>query len=116
MIDFPLLSILTFTPLAGAILMLIIIRGDDETVRGNYRTAALFVTVATFLISLFVWFQFDSSTHEYQFVEESEWIGFGITYRMGLDGISMPLVMLTTFLMPLCILASWEAIQHRVRE
>jgi NADH-quinone oxidoreductase subunit M len=116
MIDFPLLSILTFAPLAGAVLMLIIIRGDDETVRGNYRMAALFVTVATFLISLFVWFQFDSSTHEYQFVEESEWIGFGITYRMGLDGISMPLVMLTTFLMPLCILASWESIQHRVRE
>jgi NADH-quinone oxidoreductase subunit M len=116
MIDFPLLSILTFTPLAGAILMLIIIRGDDETVRANYRTATLFVTMATFLISLFVWFQFDNSTHEYQFLEESQWIGFGITYRMGLDGISMPLVMLTTFLMPLCILASWESIQHRVRE
>ena len=68
------------------------------------------------MLSLVVWFQFDGSTHEYQLVEEAAWIGFGISYRMGLDGISMPLVMLTTFLMPICILASWEAITHRVKE
>ncbi|WP_417515231.1 NADH-quinone oxidoreductase subunit M [Minwuia sp.] len=116
MTDFPLLSILTFAPLAGALIILLLIRGDDESVNKNYRWAALWTTGATFVLSLVVWFQFDSTTHEYQFVEESDWIGFGITYRMGLDGISMPLVMLTTFLMPLCILASWESIQTRVKE
>ena len=116
MTDFPLLSILTFAPLAGALIILLLIRGDDESVKQNYRWAALWTTGVTFALSLVVWFLFDSSTHEYQFVEESDWIGFGITYRMGLDGISMPFVMLTTFLMPLCILASWDAIQVRVKE
>src|SRR5690606_6996567 len=70
----------------------------------------------TFVLSLVLWFGFDRTTSAFQFVEKSEWISGAITYHMGVDGISVLFVLLTTFLMPLCILASWEAVQNRVRE
>lgn len=111
----PLLSIVTFLPLVGAA-FIFLARGDDAIVARNARSVALWTTTITFVVSLLIWMNFDNTTADFQLVEKAEWIGYGINYHMGVDGISMLFVILTTFLMPFCILASWEAIEHRVKE
>jgi NADH-quinone oxidoreductase subunit M len=111
----PILSVVTFLPLVGAALILLV-RGPEPVVAGNARNVALWTTAITFAVSLLLWLNFDTATAEFQFVEKRPWIGAGIGYHMGVDGISMLFVILTTFLMPICILASWEAIQVRVKE
>ncbi|MEC9244353.1 NADH-quinone oxidoreductase subunit M [Nitratireductor rhodophyticola] len=115
MTDWPILSTVTFLPLVGALLILLI-REDGAGARRNIRNVALLTTVFTFVLSLFIWIGFDASTPGFQMVEKREWLGSGISYHMGVDGISMLFVILTTFLMPLCILASWDAVEHRVKE
>ena len=114
MAGMPLLSLVTFLPLVGVLVILFI---NDETDLGlrNIRMVALLTTVFTFLVSLMIWAGFDPQDPGFQFVEEAAWLGGGLTYRMGVDGISMLFVILTTFLMPFCILASWEAIEKRVK-
>jgi len=114
MTDWPILSTVTFLPLAGALLVLLV---NDESENGlrNIRSITLLTTVFTFVVSLFVWIGFDNSQSGFQMVEKAEWLDSGISYHMGVDGISMLFVILTTFLMPLCILASWEAVQKRVK-
>jgi len=97
MTDWPILSTVTFLPLVGAILILFI-KDDNELARRNVRNVALLTTVFTFILSLWVWVDFDSSTADFQMVERFEWLGTGITYHMGVDGISMLFVILTTFL------------------
>jgi len=114
MTDWPLLSIVTFLPLVGAAFVFTI-RGDDEVALRNIRYTALWTTVVTFVLSLVLWVNFDPGTAEFQFVERSEWLGGAISYQMGVDGISLPFVLLTTFLLPLCVIASWH-IEHRVKE
>jgi NADH-quinone oxidoreductase subunit M len=109
-----LLSLITFLPLIGAVVLLVFLRGEDEMARRNAKILALFVTGATFLLSLFVLFGFDPSDTGFQFVEEAAWLG-GLNYKMGVDGISVLFVMLTTFLMPLTIAASWN-VETRVKE
>ena len=109
-----LLSIITFIPLLAAGILALFLRGDDEAAQLNAKRVALFATMATFIVSLFVLAQFDPSNTDFQFVEEGEWI-LGLTYKMGVDGISVLFVMLTTFLMPLVILACWD-VTHRVKE
>jgi NADH-quinone oxidoreductase subunit M len=109
-----LLSLVTFLPLIGAVVLLVFLRGDDEAATRNAKLLALFTTTATFLLSLFVYFGFDPSNTGFQFVEEAPWLG-GLTYKMGVDGISVLFVMLTTVLMPLVIAASWE-VKSRVKE
>jgi NADH-quinone oxidoreductase subunit M len=117
MIDsWPILSIVTFLPLAG-VLFLLLIRGDEANIAQNSRLVALWVSGFTFLLSLPLWIMFDSGVTGYQFEEQAIWLqGTGIGYHMGVDGISMPFILLSTFLTPLSILASWRAITHRVRE
>jgi NADH-quinone oxidoreductase subunit M len=112
--DLPILSIVTFLPLIGAAVMAFLLRGEDEMSNRNAKTLALLVTVVTFLLSLFVLFGFDPNNTDFQFVEEAEWIG-GLQYKMGIDGISVLFVMLTTALMPIVIGASWN-VTHRVKE
>ncbi len=119
LLDIPILSIVTFLPLVAALFILVVIRGTEnpELVAGNARWAALFASCATFLGSLLIWFYFDSATPDFQFVEVVPWLPeYGINYKMGVDGISMFFVLLSTFLTPICILASWTAIKERVRE
>ncbi|MDG2205453.1 MAG: NADH-quinone oxidoreductase subunit M [Alphaproteobacteria bacterium] len=112
----PILSLLTFLPLVGA-LFIFSIRGENETVALNARSVALWTTGINFFLSLYIWFNFDPSTADFQFVEKVEWMPvLGLQYHMGIDGISMLFVLLTTLLSPICILASWEAIQTRVKE
>ena len=109
--DAPILSLITVLPLVGAVFIAFLSR---EAV-GNIRYVALWTTLVTFAVSLLIWIHFDPTTASFQFVEERAWLG-PIKYKVGVDGISMLFVILTTFLMPLCILASWEAIDHRVKE
>jgi NADH-quinone oxidoreductase subunit M len=111
----PILSLITWLPLVGAA-FIFIVRGRDEAADTAARRIALMTTTITFLLSLAVWIGFDPGTAEFQFVERYEWLGGSIAYHMGVDGISMLFVILTTFLMPLCILASWESITDRVKE
>jgi NADH-quinone oxidoreductase subunit M len=117
MIDnWPLLTIITFLPLAGVIFLLMI-KGDDEIVANNARGVTLWITGFNFIVSLALLLGFDSNVAGYQFEEFAEWLpNTGINYHMGVDGISMPFVLLSTFLTPLAVLASWRAITHRVRE
>jgi NADH-quinone oxidoreductase subunit M len=112
--SWPILSVVTFLPLAG-VLFILFTRGEDETALRNVRWASLWTTIATFLVSLLIWINFDSNSAGFQFVEKHEWLGGAAAYQMGVDGISMPFVILTTFLMPICILASWY-VTKRVRE
>ncbi|MFP3920654.1 MAG: NADH-quinone oxidoreductase subunit M [Dichotomicrobium sp.] len=115
MSDWPILSATIFLPLAGA-LFIFLIRSDDAIAARNARYVALWTTVITFALSLLVWAEFDLTTADFQFVEKYEWFATGITYHVGVDGISMLFVILTTFVMPLCILASWVSITERVKE
>lgn len=113
--DWPILTTITFLPTVGA-LFIMLIPMDSEVAKRNVRNLALFTTVLTFLLSLIIWVNFDFTTSGFQFVENAAWIGNFMEYHMGVDGISMLFVILTTFLMPLCILASWNSIQDRVKE
>ncbi|MGL4396363.1 MAG: NADH-quinone oxidoreductase subunit M [Hyphomicrobium sp.] len=105
------LSVVIFLPLAGAL----IIATLNREAKGNARWMALWTTLLTFAVSLLIWWHFDKTNPGFQFVEEYAWLG-PLKYKLGVDGISMLFVILTTFLMPLCILASWESIEERVKE
>ncbi|WP_435167418.1 NADH-quinone oxidoreductase subunit M [Falsirhodobacter sp. 1013] len=109
-----LLSIVTFIPAIAALILAVFLRGEDEAARKNAKWLALLATVATFLISLFLYFGFDGSNPGFQFVEDHAWIG-GLRYKMGVDGISVMFVLLTTVLMPVVIGACWK-VEHRVKE
>lgn len=114
MLDWPILSLVTFLPILGA-LFILLIRGEEEVVARNARFVALWTTVITFAISLLLWTNFDYTTADFQFVEKQEWLGVA-SYHLGVDGISMLFIILTTLLMPACILASWDSIKTRVKE
>ena len=111
----PILSVVTFLPVVGAILIYLS-RGDDEAARRNARWIALWTTIVTFVVSIILVMRFDPSQPDFQFVEKTTWLANGIGYHMGVDGISLPFVILTTALMPFCILASWKSVTLRVRE
>ena len=113
--DWPLLTIVTVLPLVGALFVLVV-QGDDDSAKNNMRMVALLTTGFTFLVSLFIWAGFDSSNPGFQMVDSVDWLDGKIGYKMGVDGISMLFVILTTFLMPFCILASWNSVQIRVKE
>ena len=109
----PILSILIFLPIVGIGILLIL----DRKRHKGLKVATLIISVAEFLFSLPLWFNFDSQTAAMQFVERREWLPtYGISYSIGIDGFSLLLIMLTTFLTPLCVLATWDDIQHRVKE
>jgi NADH-quinone oxidoreductase subunit M len=117
MSDFPVLSIIIFLPLIGALFLAMFVRGDDKNADNNAKSAALWVTIGTFIFSLSLWSGFDSASSAFQFEEKYEWVkGYNIYYHLGIDGISMFFILLTTFLMPICILAGWNTITKRVRE
>jgi NADH-quinone oxidoreductase subunit M len=116
MSNIPVLTFIIFAPLVGA-LFILLIRGEKKVVNRNARQAALWFSGGVFLFSLPLWALFDNSTAEFQFVEHYEWMpAFNIAYHVGVDGISVLFVLLTTLLTPICILASWESIQERVKE
>jgi NADH-quinone oxidoreductase subunit M len=115
MASWPILSVTTFLPIVG-VLFIMSMRGEDAAVKRNARWVALWATLITFAVSLILVWRFDPSSAEFQFVEKQPWLAGTITYHMGVDGISLPFVILTTALMPICIIASWNAIETRVKE
>jgi NADH-quinone oxidoreductase subunit M len=115
MTDWPILSTVTFLPLVGVALLLLT-RGDTSLGRRNILNVSLLTTVFTFVVSLFIWINFDNSNTGFQMVEKHAWLGTGISYHVGVDGISMLFVILTTLLMPFCILASWTSVEKRLKE
>ena len=113
---FPLLSLLVWLPLVGAVAIMLV-RGDDAVVAANARWAALWTSLIVFALSLILWFRFDFSEPGMQFVENVAWLpDYRVNYHLGVDGISVLFVLLSTLLTPICILASWESVQSRVRE
>src|SRR6267154_1609470 len=110
----PILSIITLLPAVGALLIMLA-PGNAETAGHRARQIALIITLIDLLLSFVLWANFDKSTAQFQFVESAAWLGSGITYKMGVDGISVLFVVLTALLMPICILAS-DAIHARIRE
>src|ERR1700680_2836461 len=115
MTGWPILSLVTFLPLVGA-LLLAVIRGEDENARRNIYWTALWTTLLTFILSLFIWAGFNPAEPGFQMVERHQWLGRSPNYAMGVDGISMLFVILTTFLMPICIVASRRSVAHYFKE
>jgi NADH-quinone oxidoreductase subunit M len=116
MASWPILSVVTFLPLVGAFFCLVV-NGPKEVVDRNCRSAALITSLATFLISLVLWVRFDPTKAGFQFEEKLAWVpALNIGYHMGIDGVSLFFVLLSTLLTPICVLASWEAVQNRVKE
>jgi len=116
MSNLPILSLVIFLPLVGA-LFIVFVRGEAADIARNARAVALWTSLATFLLSLALWLQFDTTTSAFQFEERALWMpAFNIAYHVGVDGISMLFVLLTTLLTPVCILASWQSITERVKE
>jgi len=109
------LSIITYLPLIGALFVLVV-PGKDEVALNNMRRIALATTSVTFVLTLIMWSMFDPQNINFQFVQNHEWIGNVIGYRVGVDGISVLFVVLTGLLMPMCILTSWDSVKKRVRE
>ncbi|MGH6715750.1 MAG: NADH-quinone oxidoreductase subunit M [Bradyrhizobium sp.] len=115
MTTWPILSVTTFLPILGVVLIYVMARGSEETANRTARWIALWTTLVTLAVSLILVARFDPTRGGFQFEERGTWLATGIAYHMGVDGISLPFVILTTALMPVCIMASWRAITSRVR-
>jgi len=111
----PILSVITFLPLLGVVAILLLTR-EDERGKAAARWIALIFTIVVMLTSFYLWWAFDGRSADFQFVEEHAWLGSGISYKMGVDGISMLFMVLTAVLMVVSILCSWTSIEKRVRE
>jgi NADH-quinone oxidoreductase subunit M len=113
---FPILSLITWLPLVGGVIIMSV-RGDEATVASNARWTALWTSLIVMVLSFVLWVKFDTGESGFQFVEEIPWLPeYGVGYKMGVDGISVLFVLLSTILTPICILQSWECITRSVRE
>ena len=116
--DFPILSTITFLPLVGAFMIFFIMNGEEEVVAHNSKLAALWTSLITFALSVSILFNhnYDPTSAAFQLTETHGWLPqMGLYYRMGIDGISLPFVLLTTLLTPICILVSWKGITQKVK-
>ncbi len=113
--NFPILSAIIFIPLIGA-LFIFIIRGNTKTVEKNSKYVAIFTSLVNFLITIFLWFSFDNSTANFQFVEEKNWMSGYISFQLGIDGISILFILLTTFITPICIFSGIQSIKFKIKE
>src|ERR1700712_4254335 len=108
---FPILSLITWLPLVGC-LVIMLVRGDEQTIASNARWTALWTSLLVLVLSLVLWVRFDQSEPGFQFNESIDWLPeYKVGYRMGVDGISVLFVLLSTLLTPICILSSWDAIK-----
>ena len=115
MTNWPILSLMIFIPFFGAIIISLI-GGDPKTVSSNSKIVALWTSLVVLILSIFSWITMPTDG-EFYFLEELDLISsIGLSYRLGVDGISVVFILLSTFLVPLCILASWKSITFRVRE
>ena len=115
MIDFPILSLILFIPILG-ILLMVLIRNTSERTERNLKQTAIWITSLNFLVSLLLIIFFDYENPSFQFEEKYFWINNGISYHLGIDGISVLFIVLTTMLVPICILASYDSIKFSIKE
>jgi NADH-quinone oxidoreductase subunit M len=116
MASWHLLTLVTFLPLLG-VAFILVLRGSDEDVARNARWIALWTSLVDLALAIAVWANFDPTRGDFQLVEEAQWLpDFHISYHLGIDGISLFFVLLSSFLTPICIVSSWVAVHTRVRE
>jgi len=113
--NFPILSAIIFIPLVGA-LFILVTQGTSKNVEKNSKYVALFTSLANFILSIFLWFLFDKTSSGFQFVEEKNWIDGFINFQIGIDGISILFILLTTFISPICILSGINSIKFKIKE
>ena len=113
--NFPILSTLTFLPLVGSIFILLIKDSSEKTIN-NTKYVAIFTSFANFFLSIFLWFSFDPATADFQFVENKQWMRGYFNFKLGIDGISILFILLTTFIMPICVLSVINSVKVRIKE
>jgi len=113
--DFPILTTVTFIPVIGA-LFILFIKGSSKSVENNSKNVALFTSLANFFLALFLWYSFDLSTSDFQFIENRQWIKGLINFKFGVDGISVLFILLTAFITPICIISGINSIKFRIKE
>ena len=113
--NFPILSAVTFLPLIGSIFILLIKDSSDKSIN-NAKYVAIFTSFVNFLLSIFLWFSFDTSTADFQFIENKQWVKGYFNFKFGVDGISILFILLTTFITPLCILSVINSVKERIKE
>ena len=115
MSEIPILTLITFLPIVG-VFFLLLTRGDEEFVRQTSGTVSLITSGITFAASLFILNNFNYDDPNFQFIEEQKWIFEFVNYKVGIDGISLSFILLTTFITPICILATINSVNHRLKE
>ena len=115
MTSWPILSLMIFIPLFGAF-FISLIDGEEKTVTKNTKMVAMWTSIVVFILSIFIWINFPQTSGFHYIEEVSLFSSIGVSYRLGLDGISMLFVVLSAFLIPICILASWKSITFRIKE
>jgi len=113
--NFPILSAIIFIPLIGA-LFILVTKEEQKAVVKNSKYVAIFSSLANFFLSIFLWYSFDTSTSEFQFVEEKNWMEGFINFQLGIDGISILFILLTTFIAPICIFSGINSIRFKLKE
>ena len=113
--NFPILSAIIFIPLIGA-LFILVTRGNTKNVEKNSKYAAIFSSLVNFFLSLFLWYSFDTTTSDFQFIEERNWIDGFINFKLGIDGISILFILLTTLIAPICIFSGIISIKFKIKE
>jgi len=113
--NFPILSAIIFIPLIGA-LFILVTKGEHKNIVRSSKYVAIFSSLANFFLSIFLWYSFDASTSEFQFVEERNWMEGFINFQLGIDGISILFILLTTFIAPICIFSGIHSIKFKLKE
>ena len=113
--NFPILSSITFLPLIGAFFVFLT-RGETNQVNRGAIYVSLFTSFANFFLVLFLWYSFDNSSSNFQFVEETVWISGFIKYKFGIDGISILFILLTAFIIPICVISCINSVKNRLKE
>ena len=113
--NFPILSAIIFIPFIGAF-FIFITNGNQKNVEKNSKNVAIFTSIVNFFLSIFLWFSFDSSKSDFQFVEKKVWIEGFFNFHLGVDGISILFILLTTFITPICIFSGIQSIKFKIKE
>ena len=113
--NFPILSAIIFIPLIGAF-FIFVTKGSEKNIEKNSKYVAVFSSIANFFLSLFLWFSFDTTTSKFQFIEKKVWIENLINFQLGVDGISILFIVLTTFITPICIFSGIISIKFKIKE
>ena len=113
--NFPILSAIIFIPLIGAIFVLLS-RGNLKNTEKNAKYVAIFSTLVNFLLTIFLWYSFDPTTPNFQFIEKRDWLNGFINFQLGIDGISILFILLTTFIAPICVFSGISSIKFKIKE